>query len=57
MIKLITKKDGQVVLNKTAKEGMSLDDVCWIAECEVLDGYADYACVMVDEAVYMELEN
>lgn len=57
MIRLITKKSGKVVLNKTAKNSATVDDICAIAECEVYDGYADYACVEVDGEIYAEYES
>lgn len=55
-IRLITKKNGFEVLNCRAKRGVGLEDICEIAENEVYDGYADYACVTVDGRIYMELE-
>ena len=56
MIRIITKKDGEVVLNNVAKAGVSLEDIQFIAEAEVNGGYADYARVEVDGKVYIELE-
>lgn len=55
-IKLMTMKNGSVVFDKKAKEGVTLDEVLEIAENEVADGYADYARVMVDGYVYAEYE-
>lgn len=49
-------KDGEVVLHKHARDGVTLDEVCEIAENEVMDGYADYARVTVNDNIYMELE-
>lgn len=57
MIRLITKKDGKIVLNKTAKAGVSVGEICEIAECEVYDGFADYACVEIDGEIYAEYES
>lgn len=60
-IRLLTMKDGEVVLNKKARMGVDmhdiLDEVCEIAENEVLDGYADYSRVTVDGEIYMEYES
>ena len=53
---LLTMKDGDVVIHKHARLGVSLEDVCEIAECEVNGGFADYARVTVDGEIYMELE-
>lgn len=55
-IRLITMKDGALVLSKKARKGVSVDDICEIAENEVYGGYADYACVTIDDEIYMELE-
>ena len=52
----MTMKNGRVVFDKKAKEGVTLDEVLEIAENEVADGYADYARVMVDGYVYAEYE-
>lgn len=57
MITLLTKKDGKTVMFKDAKPTASLEDICFIAECEVNGGYADYSCVMVDGEIYMEYES
>lgn len=56
MIRLITKMDGETIMNKRAKEGVTLDEICEIAECEFYGGYADYVAVLVDGRTYMELE-
>ena len=53
---ILTMKDGEVVLHKHARDGVTLDEVCEIAENEVMDGYADYARVTVNGNIYMELE-
>lgn len=50
-------KNGEVVLHKHAKSGVSVEEVCEIAENEVMDGYADYARVTVDGEIYMEYES
>ena len=57
MITLLTKKNGQIVLNREAKPFATVDDICEIAECEVNGGYADYACVTVDGEIYAEYES
>ena len=49
-------KDGEVILHKHARQGVSVEDICEVAENEVYDGYADYARVTVDGEIYMELE-
>lgn len=54
---ILTMKDGEVVMHKYARSGVTVDDVCEIAENEVNDGYADYARVTVDGEIYMELES
>lgn len=51
---LVTYKDGQVVLNGSAKKGESLDDVIDLARNEVNDGFADSAEVYVDGILYSE---
>lgn len=56
MIRIVTKKDGRVVLDRYAKPGAQLEDIVFIAECEVNDGYADYSVVYVDGDVYCEYE-
>lgn len=56
MIRLITMRDGETIMNKRAKEGVTLDEICEIAECEFYGGYADYVQVLVDGRTYMELE-
>lgn len=56
MIRLITKKDGKTVMNRQANPTVSIDDILEIAEYEVMGGYADYACVVVDGKVYAEYE-
>lgn len=53
---LLTMKDGAVVIHKHARPGVSLEDVCEIAGCEVNGGFADYARVTVDGEIYMELD-
>lgn len=55
-IHITTMKDGATVLDGSARKGVSLEDICEIAENEVNGGYADYARVTVDGAIYMELE-
>lgn len=56
-MRLLTMKDGLVVLNKYARPGVTIDDLLEIAECEVYGGYADYACVENDDGtVYAEYE-
>lgn len=57
MIALLTKKNGQIVLNRKAKPSATVEDICEIAECEVNGGYADYACVTVDGEIYAEYES
>ena len=56
MIQLITKKYGRIVMNRTAGYGTTAEEVDWIASCEVNDGYADYAVVLVDGEIYSEYE-
>ena len=56
MIRLLTKKDGKVVIDKVAKEGVNVCEVQEIAENEFYGGYADYVRVDVDGKVYTELE-
>ena len=53
---ILTMKNGDVVLHSHAKEGVSVDEVCEIAECEVNGGFADYARVTVNGETYMEYE-
>ena len=56
MIRLLTMKDGRVVLDKKARNGVPIDEVLEVAEFEVMDGYADYARVEVDGEIYAEYE-
>lgn len=56
MIQLITKRNGMIVMNRTAGQGTTAEEVDWIASCEVNDGYADYAVVLVDGEIYSEYE-
>lgn len=51
-----TEKNGEVVLYNYFKEGVTLDEACELAECEVNAGYADYARITVNGDVYMEYE-
>lgn len=55
MITLILKSNGKTT-RKYAKDGVTLDNVVEIAENEVMDGYAEYSCVMVDGEIYVEYE-
>ncbi len=55
MITLILKSNGRTKF-KYAKDGVSVDEVVEIAENEVMDGFAEYSCVMVDGEVYAEYE-
>ena len=57
MIRLITKMNGETLMNKRAKEGVTLDEICELAEMEFYGGYADYVQVIVDGSTYMELES
>ena len=43
-----------VVLDSIGNPGASAEEVCRIAECEVNDGFADYAVVYVDGETYAE---
>lgn len=54
---ILTMLNGEVVMHKHARQGVSVDDICEIAENEVLDGFADYARVTVDGEIYMEYES
>ena len=54
---LLTELDGEVVIHKHAKPGVSVEDICEIAENEVYGGYADYARVTVDGEIYAEYES
>lgn len=56
MITLILKSNGQTK-RKYAKDGVSLGAILEIAENEVMDGYAEYSCVLVDGEVYAEYES
>lgn len=55
VINLITKKDGQVVLNVRAKSNSTIDKIVDIAKCEVNGLYADVAYVYVDGNLYKEI--
>lgn len=55
-IEILTIKGGEIILDKIAKPGVSVEDICDIAEKEWLGGYADYARVTVDGEIYMEFE-
>jgi len=55
-IRLVTMRDGDVVLNKKAKQGVAVDEICAVAESEVFGGNADYARVTVDGKTYAEYE-
>lgn len=55
-IDVLTMLNGRVIINSHAKKGVSLDEVCEIAENEVYGGYADYARVTVDGEIYAEYE-
>lgn len=55
-IRLLTMKDGEVVMNKKANPWVTVDEVLMIAENEVYGGYADYARVTVDGEIYAEYE-
>lgn len=57
MIRLVTTKSGKTVINSIAKPTATLEDILWIAECEVTDGYADYSRVEVNGEIYAEYEN
>lgn len=56
MITLLTKKNGKTVLNTHAKAGVSVEDICDLAKCEVNGNYADYALVKVDGVIYAEYD-
>ena len=56
MIHILTRQNGKIILDKYAKQGVSLDDITEIAENEVYSGYADYARVDVDGVTYAEYE-
>lgn len=55
MIALVLRSNGRTKW-KYAKDGVSVDEIIEIAENEVMDGYAEYSCVMVDGEVYAEYE-
>ena len=55
-IRLVTVKDGAVVIERVIRQGLSLKEVCAIAERQVMNGSADYAKVTVNNEVYMQLE-
>ena len=57
MIRLVTEKNGAIVLDRKASATASLDDICYIAEAEVYGGYVDYAKVVVDGEIYAEYES
>ena len=56
MIRLLTMKDGKVVMDRKANPRVTIGEVCEIAEHEVMDGYADYARVTIDGEIYIEVE-
>lgn len=53
---ILTMLNGDVVMHKHARAGVNVEEVCEVAENEVLGGYADYARVTVDGEIYMEYE-
>lgn len=55
-IRIVTMKDGKVIMDKYAKPGISVEDIVEIAENEVYGGYADYSKVEVNGKVYAEYE-
>ena len=57
MIRLVTKKDGRTVINNTAKPGVTVSEICEIAENEFYGGYADNVQGIVKGKIYMELES
>ena len=54
---LLTEKNGEVLLHKHARPGITVDEICEIAENEVYGGFADYTRVTVDGEVYAEYES
>lgn len=55
-IRLLTTMEGEILIDKKARPGVSVKDICEIAENEVYGGYADYARVTINGEIYMELE-
>ena len=56
MIRLLALKNGYERLSGTAKQGVSVSEICEIAERMVFNGDADYARVEVNGEIYSEYE-
>lgn len=57
MIKLFMLKNGRIVLNATAKEGITFDKVCEVAKTALKDNRATYAQISVDGKIVAELSH
>lgn len=53
-IRILTKLNGKTVLDCEAKKTSTIENIVEIAQCEVSDGYADYALVTVDGKPHFE---
>ena len=57
MIRLYLESMGGVeIMDATAKQGVTLAEVCELAENAIFNGYAGYARVEVDGVTYSEFE-
>ena len=57
MIRLFMLKNGRIVLNATAKEGVTLDKVREVAKTALKDGKATYAQISIDGEIVAELSH
>ena len=57
MIRLFMLKNGRIILNATAKEGVNLDKVLEIAKAAIKDKRATYAQISVDGEIVAELSH
>lgn len=57
MIRLFMLKNGRIVLNATAKEGVNFDKVCEVAKAALKDNKATYAQISIDGKIVAELSH
>ncbi len=57
MIRLFMLKNGRIVLNATAKEGVTFDKVREVAKAALKDNRATYAQISIDGEIVAELSH
>ena len=57
MIRLFMLKNGRIVLNATAKEGVNFDKVCEVAKAALKGNKATYAQISIDGKIVAELSH